>query len=455
MLKFPRRRSTNDTPAYDGHLDIGQAGILHGWACNHRDPSKPVRVRIVHDGATIGEAEANIYREDLRAAGIGAGHGKYAFCFYVPSEIRALENYSLHALADGVWELKDSPATTIGKTIQEEVPPYDGHVDLVQGGILQGWACNNLNPSRPVKVQIHQNGAVIGEVMATAYRRDLAEGHIGGAHGNYGFCFYVPAEIRAQQKYVLRAFADGVTELRGSPTTVFEPSEYGFRTAGPHVRDFLAHQYLHGEGIEIGALDKPTKVPEGTVVKYVDSKPPEKLEESYQTEMHGHAITKVDIVADAQTLEGVESGSQDFVIANQVLEHLENTLLALENMLRVVKPGGVVFLSLPDKRYTFDAARPVTSFAHILEDYRSGPERGREAHYREWVELVEKRPPEQVSGRVHELMDIENYSIHFHVWTQFEMFELFERARAVLPIAYEIDCFKASEAEALFVLRRL
>ena len=51
-------------------------------------------------------------------------------------------------------------------------------------------------------------------------------------------------------------------------------------------------------------------------------------------------------------------------------------------------------------------------------------------------------------------MNVLKYPIHFHAWTPFELFELFEQARTVLPYAYEIECFKANEAEALFVLRR-
>jgi hypothetical protein len=35
------------------------------------------------------------------------------------------------------------------------------------------------------------------------------------------------------------------------------------------------------------------------------------------------------------------------------------------------------------------------------------------------------------------------------------MWEMFNQARTVLPFSYEIDCFKANDAEALFVLRKL
>ena len=70
---------------------------------------------------------------------------------------------------------------------------------------------------------------------------------------------------------------------------------------------------------------------------------------------------------------------QDFVIANQVLEHFQNPLLALQNMLRVLKPGGVLYLSLPDKRFSFDVDRPVTTVEHVLRDYRRGTRSGPDA----------------------------------------------------------------------------
>jgi ubiquinone/menaquinone biosynthesis C-methylase UbiE len=332
---------------------------------------------------------------------------------------------------------------------------HEGHLDGMNGDVVYGWALSLADPAEEVKVKFYRNGNLIGEAVAREYRQDLHKARVGLGHGNYGFSFQVPAQIRALRNYTLSAFAGGDTELAGSPLEINEAPELPFRRRGTHVRDFLAQQFLRGRGIEIGALNLPCKVPEGTVVTNVDSKSTEELLEYYRTEMHGHTVVKVDIVTDAHTLAGIEASSQDFVIANQVLEHLENPLLALENMLRVVKPGGVVFLSLPDKRYTFDVDRPVTPFAHILQDYRLGPEQTREAHYREWIELVDKSPAAEVPERLNVMMNVLRYPIHFHVWTQFEMFEMFDEARVILPFPYEIDCFKANDFEALFVLRKL
>jgi len=332
---------------------------------------------------------------------------------------------------------------------------YDGYLDGLNGDVIYGWALNVSKPDQEVNVSFYHDGVAIGEQVAREFREDLRKSKVGWGHGSYGFYFPVPPAVRALRKYTLRAYADGRIELPGSPLEVIETPELPFQKRGSHIRDFLAQQYLRGSGLEIGALTAPCKVPEGTTVIHVDSKTTEELAQYYSQETHGHTMVHVDLVTDGQTLAGIESGSQDFAIANQVLEHLENPLLALENMLRVVKPGGVVFLSLPDKRHTFDAGRPVTPYEHILEDYRQGPEKGRETHYREWLELVENVPAAELDARLHFLMHVLIYPIHFHVWTQFEMWEMLDRARAVVPFSYEIDCFKANDAEALFVLRKI
>ena len=332
---------------------------------------------------------------------------------------------------------------------------YDGHLDGMNGDVVYGWALNVAAPAEEVTVTFYHARAAIGQAVAKEFREDLRRAKIGLGHGSYGFSFRVPAKLRSQRKYTLRVYAGGSSELAGSPLDVNETPELPFRKPGSHVRDFLAQQYLCGKGIEIGALNLPCQVAEGASVTYVDSKPTEELLKYYAQEMRGHKVVNVDVVTDAHTLAGIDDRSQDFVIANQVLEHMENPLQALENFLRVTKSGGIVFLSLPDKRYTFDVSRPPTRFEHILEDYRSGPAQSREAHYQEWIELVDKAPAAEMESRLDVMMNVLRYPIHFHVWTQVEMFEMFNRALAVLPHPFEIDCFKANDAEALFVLKKL
>lgn len=74
-------------------------------------------------------------------------------------------------------------------------------------------------------------------------------------------------------------------------------------------------------------------------------------------------------IREASDLTEIEEEKYDFLLASHVLEHCANPLKAMKEWLRVLKPGGIILLVLPDKRFTFDRQRMVTSFEHLLEDY--------------------------------------------------------------------------------------
>ena len=80
---------------YDGHLDGMNGDSIYGWALNVAALDQEVTVRFYHERAAIGEAVAREFREDLRQAKIGLGHGSYGFSFRVPPEIRSRRNYTL------------------------------------------------------------------------------------------------------------------------------------------------------------------------------------------------------------------------------------------------------------------------------------------------------------------------------------------------------------------------
>ena len=218
-------------------------------------------------------------------------------------------------------------------------------------------------------------------------------------------------------------------------------------------RPLLANEYLRGAGIEIGALHAPLPVNRLTRVKYVDRLPVQGLRELYP-ELNSQEIVQTDILDDGQYLATIQDSSQNFVIANHFLEHCPNPLEALKNIHRVLCDGGVFFLALPDKRFTFDVDRPVTSFDHLLRDFEEGPEWSKRGHYEEWVNLVSKPAEQDAEAQIQDLMQKEVW-IHFHVWTQVEMFELLANARKTLGLNFEIECFLKNDAECIFVLRKI
>ena len=216
------------------------------------------------------------------------------------------------------------------------------------------------------------------------------------------------------------------------------------------MRSYVAGLYLQGEGIEIGALSAPLKVPAGATVRYVDRMHVADLRRHYP-ELDGSPLTEPDIVDDAEQLSTVEDASQDFVIANHYLEHCQDPIGAMMTITRVLRPGGLVYLAIPDKRFTFDHRRPITPFEHLVRDHEEGPAWSRTAHFEEWVTLGED---ENARGKTAAaLMEME-YSIHFHVWTQADLIELFGQLRTTYALPLSIEFMIMNHSEAIFVIRK-
>lgn len=201
-------------------------------------------------------------------------------------------------------------------------------------------------------------------------------------------------------------------------------------------REDLARRYLRGDGIEIGALQRPLRLPRAARVRYVDVMSREQLLATHSSAVYGNPrwVVNVDVIDDGERLEAFAEESVDFVVSNHILEHTEDPIAALENLVRVLRPGGILFVTLPDARHTFDVSRARTTVAHVLRDHREGPEISRYEHYLEWAR-VECLPEESVAERVAQFAR-EGTRHHFHVW---ELESFLELLRAIeLPAALEL-----------------
>jgi SAM-dependent methyltransferase len=218
-------------------------------------------------------------------------------------------------------------------------------------------------------------------------------------------------------------------------------------------RESIANMYLKGKGIEIGALHNPLRIPKSAKVKYVDRMSIPDLRKQYP-DLDSRELVDVDIIDNGEQIAKIPDSTHDFVIAIHFLEHCQNPIVAISNMLRVLNSGGVLYLAIPDKRYSFDIDRPVTSIEHLLRDYKEGPDCSRRQHLEEWIRCINKiNDDANIEQQIIHLMNMD-YSIHYHVWTQTEMLELILTLKKKLHFHFEVELFLKNKDEVIIILRK-
>lgn len=125
-------------------------------------------------------------------------------------------------------------------------------------------------------------------------------------------------------------------------------------------------------------------------------------------------------IKEAIDLNNIVDESYDFVLSCHSLEHVANPLLALREWMRVLKPGGLINLILPDRRYTFDINRPYTTFKHLLADYEAGVKEDDPTHFEEILKA--HQPDLDPEGKTREQLaellkdNLINRRAHHHVF---------------------------------------
>lgn len=131
-----------------------------------------------------------------------------------------------------------------------------------------------------------------------------------------------------------------------------------------HQESAYAHFYLNGlRGLEIGGS---AYNPFGLKTLNVDyTRDTTTIFKQAELASSGECL-KVDIVAPGDKLP-FKDNTWDFVINSHVLQYFYDPVRAVQEWLRVVKPGGYVFLIIPHKNRTFEWNKPRTRLAEIIE----------------------------------------------------------------------------------------
>ena len=116
-----------------------------------------------------------------------------------------------------------------------------------------------------------------------------------------------------------------------------------------------------GRGLEFGAAANPTPLPEGIRVAYIDH-----AKEAH-AELPGAVSVDYAWAGSGSLVEVLGQTGYDFAIAAQVAQYVPNLLGWFRGIHAVLRPGGVLNLALPDKRFMFDAARADSTIAELIE----------------------------------------------------------------------------------------
>jgi SAM-dependent methyltransferase len=129
----------------------------------------------------------------------------------------------------------------------------------------------------------------------------------------------------------------------------------------------------NARGIEIGASYAPILPKrDGFKTLVVDHTDTQSLRLKYNNiGVDTSRLEAVDAIDDGGEFSELDLTGEgfDFIVASHVFEHLTDPIHFLQRCERALKPGGKVYLLLPDRRYTFDYLRPSTTAGHMLAAY--------------------------------------------------------------------------------------
>jgi predicted SAM-dependent methyltransferase len=180
--------------------------------------------------------------------------------------------------------------------------------------------------------------------------------------------------------------------------------------------------YLSGEGVEIGALAWPLPLPDHVRCRYIDILSTEVLKGIYKD--HKKLIIPVDIIDNGETLASLSKDSQDFIISNHFLEHAVNVIKTLKRWYDLLRADGILFLSVPDRRFTADQARQRTSIEHLFDEFERNVTEIPEDHCIDHLVAWNGIPRDRIDSLM--IQQCRKYGVHNHCWEDEDILQLFE-----------------------------
>lgn len=208
---------------------------------------------------------------------------------------------------------------------------------------------------------------------------------------------------------------------------------------------------LQGKGLEVGAFNEPAALPDSCSVRYFDALDPQEAAKRFP-ELDPSGFVPVDFIGDIDRRDLRQAGeaAYDFAIANHVIEHVACPIAMIEDLFYLLSAGGRLAISAPDKRYTFDKERDLTSFAHLEREYREGVTEVDDAHYMDFLQHVAKHvfeePGRDIAG---DIAWVRSRREHAHVWDSDSFLDFLEQCKRTLGIHFEVDYLNKGDANGI------
>jgi SAM-dependent methyltransferase len=120
--------------------------------------------------------------------------------------------------------------------------------------------------------------------------------------------------------------------------------------------------------LEFGAFSSPMFETDEVDVRYADRLSTQQLRDSVTDPAKRSAIVKVDYVVD-KDFDRQITEKFDLIVANHVVEHVPDAIGWMNRIVTLLRPGGHVFLTVPDKNYTFDVIRDPTLTRELISNF--------------------------------------------------------------------------------------
>lgn len=124
--------------------------------------------------------------------------------------------------------------------------------------------------------------------------------------------------------------------------------------------------------LEIGAQAQPTLSKDEYNISFLDYVTREEQRQYCQSSDDFERVPETDILVKNDKYTSFTTDTYDLIIANHVIEHVSCVITWLRELESMLNENGLLFLTIPDKKFSFDKYRQDTTFPHLVSDFFQG-----------------------------------------------------------------------------------